>query len=66
MVVLTHTKNFSILTLLESAQKSGELNRLSESFRPPKGWRRVQFKKFENAQYKTVVQTHSQSFSTLA
>ena len=37
-VVSTHTENFSILTLLESVQKTGELNRLLEGFRPPKGW----------------------------
>ena len=37
-VVSTHTENFSILTLSESVRKTGELNRLLEGFRPPKGW----------------------------
>ena len=37
-VVSTHKENFSILALLESVQKSDELNRLLGSFSPPKGW----------------------------
>ena len=64
-VVSTHNEYFSIIALLDSVQKSWELNRLLGGFRFPKGWVGVRFKKIEKAPYRTVVPTHTENFSIL-
>ena len=68
MVVPLHTESFSTLAQLESVYKSGDLIRhlrglISSSLPRKEGDR---FQKFENALYKTVVPTHTESFSILA
>ena len=65
-VVPTHTQNFSILAQLQSVQKSGERFDFWGCFRAPGGFRGPRFQKIEKASYRTMVQTHTQNFSTSA
>ena len=64
-VVSTQNENFSIIALLDSVQKSWELNRLLGGFRFPKGWTGVRFQKIEKSPHRTVVRTRSKNISTL-